>query len=97
MMDDKIKDGLVLSVVWCWRDTQSSLGLCFLFGRTIKEGMNQQLDLGESNGLGVVHTYQIQHQVAQEQLKDQLESTSFTQDFELEVNGGSNVDRTLFQ
>ena len=21
MMDDKVKDGLVLSVVWCWRDT----------------------------------------------------------------------------
>ena len=20
-MDDKVKDGLVLSVVWCWRDT----------------------------------------------------------------------------
>ena len=20
-MDDKVKDGLVLSIVWCWRDT----------------------------------------------------------------------------
>ena len=29
---------LVLSVVWCWRDTQISLGLCFSFDRTIKGG-----------------------------------------------------------
>ena len=35
-MDDKVKDGLVLSVIWCWRDTQSSLGLCFSFDHTIK-------------------------------------------------------------
>ena len=62
--DDKVKDGLVLSVVWCWRDTQSTLGLCFSFGRTI---MDQQFDLDEFNGLGVVHTCQTQHQVAQEQ------------------------------
>ena len=40
-MDDKVKDGLVLSVVWRWRDTYSSLGLCFFsFGCTIKGGMN---------------------------------------------------------
>ena len=64
-MDNKVKDGLVLSVVWHWRDTQSSLGLCFSFGHTIKGDMNQQLDLGKSNGLGVVHTCQTQHQVAQ--------------------------------
>ena len=56
MMDDKVKDELVLSVVWCWRDTQSSLGLCFSFGRTVKGGMDQQLDLCESNRVGVVHT-----------------------------------------
>ena len=55
-MDDKVKDGLVLSVVWSWRDTQSSLGLYFSFGRTIKGGMDGQLDLGESSELGVVHT-----------------------------------------
>ena len=55
-MDDKVKDGLVLSVDWSWRDTQSSLGLCFSFGRTIKGGMNGQLDLGESSELGMVHT-----------------------------------------
>ena len=66
-MDDKVKDGLVLSVVWRWRDTQSSLGLCFSFGRTIKGYINQQLDLGESNVLGVVYTCQTQHYVAQEQ------------------------------
>jgi hypothetical protein len=35
-MNDKAKDGLVLSVVWRW----SSLRLCFFLGRTIKEGMN---------------------------------------------------------
>ena len=57
MMDGKVKDELVLSVVWCRRDTQSSLGLCFSFGRTIKEGMDEQLNLGESSELGVVHTY----------------------------------------
>ena len=63
-MDDKVKDGLVLNVVWCQRDTQSSLGPCFSFGYTIKGGMDQQLDLGESSGLGVVHTYLTQHQIA---------------------------------
>ena len=51
-----VKDGLVLSVDWSWRDTQSSLGLCFSFGRTIKGGMDGQLDLAESSELGVVHT-----------------------------------------
>ena len=66
-MDDKVKDGLVLSVVWHWRDTQSSLGLYFSLDHTIKGGMNEQLDLGKSNGLGVVHTYETQHQVAQVQ------------------------------
>ena len=55
-MDDKVKDGLVLSVVWRQRDTQSSLGLCFFFVRTIKGGMGWQFNLGESNGLDVVHT-----------------------------------------
>ena len=36
-MDDKVKDGLVLNVVWRWRDTQNSLGVRFFsFGRTIK-------------------------------------------------------------
>ena len=39
-MDDKVKDGLVLSIDWSWRDTYSSLGLYFSFGRTIKGGMN---------------------------------------------------------
>ena len=39
-MDDKVKDGLVLSVDWSWRDTLSSLGLCFSFGHTIKGGMD---------------------------------------------------------
>ena len=39
-MDDKVKDGLVLSVVWCWGDTKSRLGLCFSFGRTIKGDMD---------------------------------------------------------
>ena len=72
-MDDKVKDGLVLSVTLCWRDTQSSLGLYFSFGCTIKGGMNQQLDLDKSNGLDVVHTCQTQHQVAQGQPKDQVE------------------------
>ena len=60
-MDDKVKDGLVLIVDWSWRDTQSSLRLCFFFGHTIKGGMNGQLDLGESSELGVVHTCQNQH------------------------------------
>ena len=62
-MDDKVKDGLVLSVDWSWSDTQSSLGLCFSFGRTIKAfghtikgGMDGQLDIDESSELGVVHT-----------------------------------------
>ena len=55
-MDDKVKDELVLSVIWCRRDTQSSLGSCFSFGRTIKGGLDKQLDLGKSSGLGVVHT-----------------------------------------
>ena len=36
MMDDKVKDRLVLSLVWRWSDTQSSLVLCFSFGHTIK-------------------------------------------------------------
>ena len=64
-MVNKVKNGLLLSVVWCWRDTQSSLGLCFSFGSTIKGGMNEQIDLGKSSGLGMVHTCQTQHQVAQ--------------------------------
>ena len=89
-MDDKVKDRLVLSVVQCGRDTSSSLGLYFSFGCTIKGGMDQQLDLGESSGLGVVHTCQIQHQLAPKKPLDLLEQTSFTYDFELEVNGGSN-------
>ena len=38
-MDDKAKDRLVLSVIWHWRDTYSSLGLCFSFGHAIKGGM----------------------------------------------------------
>ena len=69
----------------------------FSFGSTIKEGMDGQLDLCESSGLGEVHTCQIQHQVAPKQPLDQLEQTSFTYDCELKVNGGSNVDRTLVQ
>ena len=59
--------------------------------------MDGQLDLGESSGLGVVHTYQIWHQVAPKKPLDQLEQTSFTYDCELEVNGWSNADRTLVQ
>ena len=55
-MYDKVKDGLVLSVDWSGRDAQSSLGLCFSFGRTINGGIDGQLDLGESSELGVVHT-----------------------------------------
>ena len=39
-MNNKVKDGLVLSVDWSGRDTKSSLGLCFSFGRTIKGGMD---------------------------------------------------------
>ena len=55
-MDNKVKDELVLSVVWYQRDTQSSSGLYFSFSHTIKGGMDQLLNLGESNRLGVVHT-----------------------------------------
>ena len=56
-----------------------------------KAGMNQQLDLCESNGLGVVHTCQTQHQVAPVQSKDHLKSTPFTKCFELEVFGAIPV------
>ena len=59
--------------------------------------MNQQLDLGESNGLGMVHTYQTQHQVAQGQPIVQLKSSSFTKLVKFEVNGDLDDDRTLDQ
>ena len=39
-MDDKVKDGLVLSVVWRGEALRLILGLSFSFDRTIKGGMD---------------------------------------------------------
>ena len=39
-MDDKVKEGLVLSVVWRGETLRLVLGLCFSFGSTIKGGMD---------------------------------------------------------
>ena len=39
-MDDKVKDGLVLSVIWRCETLRLVVGLCFSFGHTIKGGMD---------------------------------------------------------